>query len=62
MSAEEQARLLKAVRNTQKRIAEARSAHREAVISALEAGVSGTVIAQVLGVSRHRVYQIRDGK
>lgn len=58
----EQERLLAAVRGTHERITAAKGAHREAVVAALAAGVSGTEIARVLGVTRHRVYQLRDGK
>lgn len=62
MALDREKRLLNAVAKAEKRIGDAREARRAAVIEALEAGVSGTVIAQVLGVTRHRVYQIRDGK
>ncbi|WP_372493298.1 helix-turn-helix domain-containing protein [Gordonia alkaliphila] len=43
-------------------IVAAKLARRRAVVSALAAGVPATRVAAALGVSRYRVYQIRDGK
>ena len=33
-----------------------------AILDALAAGVSATVVAELSGLSRARIYQIRDGK
>lgn len=62
MSASEEKRLLKAVRDARRQIAAAKTAQQEAVTAALAAGISPVVIAGELGVSKARVYQIRDGR
>jgi hypothetical protein len=53
---------LKAVRDARRQIAAAKTAQQEAVTAALAAGISPVVIAGELGVSKARVYQIRDGR
>lgn len=66
MSAEEQERLLEAIRNARQRSedlrAEAKAVQQQAVSAALSAGVSPLAIAAELGITKARVYQIRDGR
>jgi hypothetical protein len=62
VSAAEEKRLLKAVRESRRQISAAKAQQQEAVAAALSAEISPTVIAAELGVSKARVYQIRDGR
>lgn len=55
-------RLLSAVRRSKQRIIDAKADQRVAVTEALAAGVSAQSVAEALGVSRYRVYQLREGK
>lgn len=47
-------------RDEPRRVQEARYPTKERVLLALEVGVPAAVLADALGVSRARVYQIRD--
>ena len=61
-SAAVQQELLAAVTRANEVAASAVENRRAAVRAAFEAGISGTVIAEAMGVTRARAYQIRDGK
>lgn len=60
MASEEGA--LEAVREADESIETSKKQLQRAVAEALAAGVPATRIAKQLGVSRSRVYQIKDGK
>lgn len=53
---------LNRVREADRSIEDSKRRLRAAVAAALESGVSAMQIASTLGVSRSRVYQIKDGK
>lgn len=66
MSPEEEARLLAGIRDARRRSEElkeqAKAVQQNAVSAALSAGVSPLSIAAELGITKARVYQIRDGR
>lgn len=66
VSPEDQARLLAAVKTAQaeaeEATARARATRQRAVVAALDSGITAVQIAESLGVTRARVYQMRDGK
>lgn len=66
MSDAEAKRLLNAVLQSREHAerlrAQAKEIQAEAVSAALDAGISPLDIAAVLGVTKARVYQIRDGR
>lgn len=66
VSAEERERLLVMVQRAQSEWAETRAMadarRRDVIVAAIEAGVSVTDIARAVGMSRERIYQIRDGR
>ena len=62
VDAKTEARLLAAVEQANEVAASAVENRRAAVRAAFEAGISGTVIAKAMGVTRARAYQIRDGR
>ena len=61
VSADEQKRLLAAVKGAAVGMDDAALARRDAIRAALSAGVSPVMIAQAAGISRSRVYQIAEG-
>lgn len=50
------------VDGARERLSDAERELRDAVVAALAEGTRATDVADVLGVSRARVYQIRDGR
>lgn len=50
------------VRSLESRLAQAKQVLSQSVREATEEGVSGPTLARVLGVTRARVYQLRDGR
>lgn len=62
MSDGEKRKLLAAVRKARQQIADAKAAQQSAVMAALNAEISPVEIGAELGVTKARVYQIRDGR
>lgn len=53
---------MEGVQYARRELADTESALRDSVREALKEGMAATRVAEVLGVSRARVYQLRDGK